>query len=48
MKVEEILNKIKNLKEVNNYQLTDIPSLFKIISLDLQLSQKNYILKTLP
>ena len=36
---------LKNLKEVNNYQLTDIPSLFKIISLDLQLSQKNYILK---
>ena len=36
---------LKNLKEINNHQLSDIPSLFKIITLDLPLSQKNYILK---
>jgi hypothetical protein len=35
-----------HLKEINNYQSTDKPVLFQIMSLPLPLSQKNHILKT--
>ena len=45
MKTEDKNNTLKKLKEINNYQTLDKPLLFKLISLEIPMEQKSYILK---